>query len=292
MSDTLASLRHKLEGAGKIKSVVRTMKVLAASSISQYESAVRALAGYERALNLGLGVCLRQGGPIAPPPNRKQKEGQVLAVVFGSDQGLVGQFNEVVCGFAMKTLNGLPGDKRVWSMGERVNASLVDGGFSTEGTFDVPNSVAAITPLVGEIQLAIEAHRGENKFTPVYLFYNQPQAGVFYQPVAQRLLPLDVEWQRNLARTKWPTQTWPDILGSCEGTVGSLVREYLFISLYKASAESLASENASRLAAMQRAEKNIDELVTRLIQSFQRLRQNSIDEELFDVVAGYKSLME
>ena len=63
----------------------------------------------------------------------------------------------------------------------------------------------------------------------------------------------------------------------------ALVREYLFVSLYKACAESLASENASRLAAMQRAEKNIDDLVGTLNQTFRRLRQTSIDEELFDV---------
>jgi F-type H+-transporting ATPase subunit gamma len=52
----------------------------------------------------------------------------------------------------------------------------------------------------------------------------------------------------------------------------------------------LASENASRLAAMQRAEKNIDDLVLDLNQKFRRLRQTSIDEELFEVLAGYESL--
>ena len=54
--------------------------------------------------------------------------------------------------------------------------------------------------------------------------------------------------------------------------------------------ESLAAENASRLAAMQRAEKNIDELVGNLNQTFRRLRESSIDEELFDVLSGYESL--
>jgi F-type H+-transporting ATPase subunit gamma len=69
-------------------------------------------------------------------------------------------------------------------------------------------------------------------------------------------------------------------------TLGALVREYLFISLFKASAESLESENASRLAAMQRAEKNITATTADLRRSFYRLRQSSIDEELFDVIAG------
>ncbi len=70
----------------------------------------------------------------------------------------------------------------------------------------------------------------------------------------------------------------------------ALIREYLFISIFRACAESLASENASRLAAMQRAEKNIDDLQEKLGREFNRLRQSAIDEELFDVVAGYELL--
>lgn len=62
------------------------------------------------------------------------------------------------------------------------------------------------------------------------------------------------------------------------------------MSLFRACAESLASENASRLAAMQRAETNIDQLHDELQHSFQRLRQSGIDEELFDLVAGFEAL--
>ena len=70
----------------------------------------------------------------------------------------------------------------------------------------------------------------------------------------------------------------------------ALIKEYLFVSIFKACAESLASENASRLAAMQRAEKNIDEILDDLKQNYNRLRQSTIDEELFDVVAGFEAL--
>jgi F0F1-type ATP synthase gamma subunit len=49
---------------------------------------------------------------------------------------------------------------------------------------------------------------------------------------------------------------------------------------------------ASRLAAMQRADKNIDELLTTLHGDFHSLRQSSIDEELFDVISGFEALSE
>ena len=74
-------------------------------------------------------------------------------------------------------------------------------------------------------------------------------------------------------------------------TLRALIREYLFVSLFRTCAESLASENASRLAAMQRADKNIDELLENLDGTFHRLRQNGIDEELFDVISGFEALV-
>jgi F-type H+-transporting ATPase subunit gamma len=79
-------------------------------------------------------------------------------------------------------------------------------------------------------------------------------------------------------------------VGSGGATLRALIHEYLFVSLFRACAESLASENASRLAAMQRAEKNIDELLETLNGLFHRLRQSSIDEELFDVISGFEAL--
>jgi F-type H+-transporting ATPase subunit gamma len=53
----------------------------------------------------------------------------------------------------------------------------------------------------------------------------------------------------------------------------------------------LASENASRLAAMERADKNIHELLENLHATFHRLRQSGIDEELFDVISGFEALV-
>ncbi|HTO59610.1 MAG TPA: F0F1 ATP synthase subunit gamma [Pseudomonadales bacterium] len=82
----------------------------------------------------------------------------------------------------------------------------------------------------------------------------------------------------------------PEVVGSRTTTLRALVREYVFVSLFRACAESLASENASRLSAMERADKNIDELLQDLHTTFHRLRQSNIDEELFDVVAGYEAL--
>ena len=69
-----------------------------------------------------------------------------------------------------------------------------------------------------------------------------------------------------------------------------MIRQYLFVSLYRAFAESLASENASRLRAMQAAEENITERLEELNAQFRSERQSAITEELFDIVAGFEAL--
>jgi F-type H+-transporting ATPase subunit gamma len=79
-------------------------------------------------------------------------------------------------------------------------------------------------------------------------------------------------------------------MGDTTETLRALIREYLFVSLFRACAESLASENASRLAAMQRADKNIDEMLEELNGTYYRLRQSGIDEELFEVISGFEAL--
>lgn len=294
MSDTLESLRRKIDRAGELKSVVRTMKALAALSIGQYEKAVRALSDYYRTVELGLVVCLRDAVEPRPAAGRERQDDQVNGsvgiIVFGSDQGLVGQFNEVLSDFTVKSLATIPGRKRVWAVGERMHARLNDAPLPVEGLFDVPNSVSGICPLIGQILTASESHHSADGVTHLHIFHNRPISGAIYKPFCQRLLPLDETWLRKFAGMPWPTKCIPETMNARDITLRALIREYLFVSLFQACAESLASENASRLAAMQRAEKNIGELLEDLTRRFHQLRQDSIDAELFDVVSGFEAL--
>jgi F-type H+-transporting ATPase subunit gamma len=293
VSETTESLRRKIGSADDLQSVVRAMKALAASSIGQYEKSVRALADYCRTIELGLGACFRESEPasISVERNLSTHPETIGAIVFGSDQGLVGQFNDLVADYAIKTLAALPGKVQVWAVGERVHARLADAGLPLIGLFAVPNSVQAVTPLVGQIQIESEAHRAKGEYDGLWVFHNRPRSGALYEPVSQRLLPLDAQWQHGLVKVRWPTANLPEVWGGGTATLRALIHEYLFISLFRACAESLASENASRLEAMQRADKNINDLLEQLHGTFHQLRQSGIDEELFDVISGFEALV-
>jgi F-type H+-transporting ATPase subunit gamma len=175
-------------------------------------------------------------------------------------------------------------------VGERVHTWVTDAGLPAADELSVPGSVLAIAPLVGQILIAVEAACEHGDVTQVYLFHNQPTSTSAYEPVATRLLPLDHIWQRELSARPWPNKNLPELIEGAVPTLEAFIREYLFVLLFQACAQSLASENASRLAAMQRAEKNIEQVLEGLNRTFHRVRQESIDEELFEVVAGYESL--
>jgi F-type H+-transporting ATPase subunit gamma len=205
MPTTTIVLRRQIASAGDLKAVVRTMKASAAAAIGQYEKSVAALADYAHTVELGLSVCLRSvdatdgTGPDAQAVARRVNDTALRAIVFGSDQGLVGRFNETVVEHAMTHLGALPAQAQIWAVGERVQARLLDADMPLAGTFPVPGSVELITRLVGQILLKVQAVDGETlghaRGGTLMLFHNRPTASG-YEPVSLRLLPLDERWRR------------------------------------------------------------------------------------------------
>lgn len=292
MSETTATLERQLESARDLQSVVRTMKALAASSIGQYEQSVLALGDYYRTVELGLGVCLRAGvtSVNVDHQNPVTAATRVGVIVFGSDQGLVGQFNEIAAQSALQTLPELAGRVQVWAVGDRVHGRLEDAGVRITGRFSLPTSALGVSAFVSQLLLETQTSSTAGDPGELHVLYNRTAAGSTYEPVVRRILPLDREWVLQLAGEPWPGESLPEVLGDQTATLRALIGEYVFISLFRACMESLASENAARLAAMQRADKNIDDLTETLNGTFHRLRQSSIDEELFDVISGVEAL--
>ena len=289
---TLEALQRKVRTAEELHSVVKTMKALAAVSIRQYEKAVESLAAYQRTVELGLRIVLATGPDrttiARPAPHRG-----VGAIVFGSDQGMCGQLNEQIAAHAMHALQQAgapPRDHRLATVGGRVAARLEEAGQPVGARFTVPDSIATITPRVQELLLHIEAWHAQRHLDHVYLFYSRHLSSASYQPHTVRLLPVDQAWLQRVQQQAWPSQTLPTFTMDRERLFSALIRQYLFISLYQALAESLASEHASRLAAMQHADRNIQERLEELRAQFRQQRQLAITTELLDIVAGFEAL--
>ena len=295
MSNTLEALQKKIKSGQDLGSIVRTMKALAASSQAQYEKAVESLDDYYRTVEMGLSVVLASREEDVLPPARGRDEGPLLLLIFGSDHGLAGRFNEQIVHFALEEywasegVGGLPQNSLLACVGEQVFSRVLASGHPVIENFHVPVSIHAITAAVQALTERIEAWRREEGVQRVLLLYNRPLAGASYQTHAETLLPVDLSTVRHKGK-KWESRSLPTFTLAPSQLFSSLLQQYFFASLYRAFAFSLAAENASRLAAMQAAEKNIRERLDELTLQYQQARQTAITEELLDIIAGFKAL--
>lgn len=291
---TIEALKRRLESSRELHSVVRTMKALAAVKIRQFEKAAEALEDYEKTVGMGLQVVMRNR-PGVMVGARGRVGDRVGAIVFGSDQGMCGQLNDQIASYALEGLADFPRDaehRMVVAVGERIAARLEDRDQPVEKSFSVPNSISGVTPKVHDLLAEIESWNKERGINRVLLFYSEQISGANYRPRTVRLLPADRHWLEGFREKEWPTRSVPTFTMDWDPLFSALVREYLFVSLFRALAESLASENASRLASMQGAEKNIREHIDELQNHFHQRRQMAITEELLDIVSGFEALKE
>ncbi|WP_339909537.1 F0F1 ATP synthase subunit gamma [Symmachiella dynata] len=289
---SLEALKRKIGSAEDLQSVVSTMKTLAAVSIRQYETAVESLTDHVQTVEDGLRMALWHSSVPLQSPAVDRGTG---AIVFGSDQGMCGQFNEQIVNYAIESLPRVKDGRDLWSfaaVGARAALHLQEAGFHVDSELPVPGSATGITPLVQDLLLKLDDWHTRRRFGRIVLYFNRRQSASSYHPHQMQLLPLDAKRVEQLKQRTWPARTLPMFTMGRSRLFSSLIHQYLFISLFRACAESLAGENASRIASMQSAERNIEERLAELRAGYNQLRQTSITEELLDVVTGFEALMQ
>ena len=288
--ESLEVLRRRLETGQSLHSLVRTMRALASVNIRQYDEATRSLDSYARSVELGFQVALRGRSTRRLRLHRAGTD-RVGAVVLGSSQGLAGRFNDQITRLAIRRIEQLgPRHLSLVAYGPFASDRLLAAGRPPDRVLDLPGSVGTVTRAVQDLLLEVETWRSERSVERVLLFYNLYTGEGRFTPHADWLLPLDPEWLEELAARPWGGPSLPTHRVDRERLLSALVREHLFVACYRAFAESLASEHASRLAAMQTAEKRIEEQLENLHRRYHRQRQSSITEELMDIVSGYEAL--
>lgn len=284
-------VKKKIESAEDLQSIVRTMKVLAAVSIRQYEQAVVSLSEYYTTIEYGFQILLRnRKEPIFM--DRKEEKGQTGMIIFGSGQGLCGRFNEQISLFALEKAQELSiEDKLVLAVGHHIAGNLELKNWPIENILNVPGSIGGIQEIVAHLLSKIEEWRFQKKIDSILLFHNKPVSGSSYIPRMQQLFPLDRHWFNRLKEKEWPTNKIPTFTMEWEHLFKQLIRQYIFVSLYRAMAESLASEQVSRLVSMQSAEKKITDHLNDLNTQFRDQRQTMITDEIIDIMSGYEVVM-
>ena len=289
---TLDILERRIHSAEELQSIVKTMKALAAVSIRQCDRAARSLDEYNRATEMGLQVVMNgYGQNVRGSPS--EPAARCGAIIFGTDQGMCGQFNEHIATYAVGMLGKLsssPHDPELLGAGARVVSYLEEQGYRISRHLPIPSSVNGIGRLVRDTLIVIDDWRMHAGVDHVYLFYNRRTAGMLYRPHMARLIPANIKRLTRRGKDAWPTRSIPLFTMQREQLLTALIRQHLFVTVYQAFAESMASENASRLAAMQAAETNIRDRLAELKAQYHDQRQSQITGELLDIVSGFETL--
>ena len=290
--ESAEALQRRIRTVEDLQGVVKTMKALAAAGLRQYERAVQALGEYNRTVEMGLQIALRNR-PEEPILARVAPRRRIAAIVLGTDQGMCGPLNDQVAAFALEQVDQLGPqvtDSLFLAVGQRMVAQLQSAERHVEEGYSVPGSTVGVDTVGQDILFKIEEWQADRQVEQILLFHAKPTSPTSFQPSRTDLLPLDRGWLEELRAKPWPTKQLPMFTMNWGPLFKSLIRQYLFVNLYRALVESLASENASRLASMQAADRNIDERLDELRADFHRQRQTAITSELLDIIGGFEAL--
>lgn len=287
----LEQLQRKLKNADDLRSVVHTMKIMSAVEIYQFEEAVESLSEYYDTIEKGMQIVLTKAFEDANPLIFSDENKKSGWLILGSGQALCGSFDKVIEDYInQKKQEESISEIYIYTCGERLGDLLMKDGYSINKKFAMPGSVNGIIGLVLELIAGIERWQVELNIQTVRVFHNKPLQKRGFVPVSQILLPPNKAWLKTIKEKEWPTNKLPQFKLEPGILFTKLLRQYLFVSLYRAVAESLAAEYGSRLAAMQRAEQKIDERLKQLEQAYSTERQSVITEELLDIIAGFEAI--
>lgn len=295
MAFSLEALVDQIETTEDVRSIVRTMKSLSIVSIRQFERVDALLSEHEATIELGLQACLLATNEgfrqLALTPARGAARRAVVA--FGSDRGLCGRYNEAAAEATLRVFASDETDPTIEPflcvVGARLAQRLQALGRRPDAILSPPSVASGVTRLAQSLLLAIDAQSALSPIERVDAVWTDRNHDRGDGPDALRLAPLARGFLSELLTRRWPSRRAPMALGAPERCFSAFARQHLFIRLCRCAASSVAAEHAARLAAMQSAERGVDERLDRLSRAYRTTRQEAITIELLDVVSGFEA---
>ncbi|MFT7594048.1 MAG: F-type H+-transporting ATPase subunit gamma [Paracoccaceae bacterium] len=290
MAQTLETLARRTASMQGIRNVVHTMKTLSVINSAPYEHAAQAIEAYHDTVLDGLHGFLSRYGPMNAALSHISER---VLVVFGSDHGLCGNYNEALASHVAAAIQrGDAQASTVLCIGAQIADALAGHNITAERTFFPAASVDGIgrlsnllTQHLGDIRNTI--HPREMAVSMAYVTRDKKHG---QKPVLSALLPIDSGLLAELHAKPWVSRSLPSFSMPPDDLFMALVRSHLFASLFRAAAEAMVTENAARLALMQQAEQSVDDRLQDLMSETRTVRQNEITTELLDVITGFEAL--
>jgi F-type H+-transporting ATPase subunit gamma len=283
----LKDIRRRIRSVKKTQQITRAMRMVAGAKLRRAQNAVLQARPYAQRMRATLGEVARlqrdSSHPllVARPQIRKLE-----VVVVTSNRGLCGAFNTNVLRFA----------DRLVAKREREGAAVVitcvgrkaveyfvrrrKSQINERHVFDGWTSYAQAEKLAAGLSERFASGAADE----IVLVYSEFVSPLTQTPRAARLLPAAPETAA--ASEPAPVEIEP----SPERLIAVLVPKAIEVEIFQALLENQSGEHAARMAAMESATRNTEDLIGRLTLQFNRARQAAITKELVEIVSGAEAL--
>jgi F-type H+-transporting ATPase subunit gamma len=284
-------IKRRIRTVQKTQQITSAMRMVSAAKLRRAQDAILALRPYAQQIWATMYELGRRQPDLSHPLMRARPEPKRLEVlVIASDRGLCGAFNANV----LKAGAALLAERA--SQFEQVSVSTI-GRKAAE--FVRRRRPLEKSWLIGQrVDLGLAREVGEylagryvsGAVDEVVVVGNEFVSALTQRPVAVRLLPLVPEASRVRSYAEDEGREPFVIEPHANALLDVLVPQALEYSIYRALLESWAGEHAARMAAMESATRNTEELIRSLTLQFNRARQAAITKELMEIVSGAEAL--
>ena len=283
---SLQDIRRRITSVQKTQQITRAMRMVAGAKLRRAQEAIESARPYaERMRGILEEVAGAQGGAEHPLLEARESVRSVEVIVVTSDRGLCGGFNTNV----IKRAQGVIAER------EDCTLTISTAGRKANEFFRkrFPDAMGGDYPQEGWVTYgeAVEiAGRVSSRFTAgevdeVMLVFGEFVSAMTQTPRAVRLLPVSADREED-TESGAAYEIEPD----AEKLLSVLVPKAVETEVYRALLENQAGEHAARMAAMESATRNTEELIDSLTLQFNRARQASITKELVEIVSGAEAL--
>jgi len=289
---TLENLTKRIKTTTDLRDIVSTMKMLSSVSIGPYEKALKSIDKYSQTIKEAFIGLLKDENFFYRPQPFKSETPKTIAILIGTDNGLVGRFNRDILRFAKNDLEkrGCLQEARFICVGKRLGLMTDSAKLNLTATYAIMNSLKEIASIASMVLIKTNELIQQERAERVLIYFMRKKSGESQKPQMLQLMPLSRRDMREFKSEKWTGRTEPLITANRDTLFTALIHEYLTVILTGALTASLAAEHYTRMMNMQQAEKNIDDSLTEMNLTYQQLRQTGITDELIDIVSGAESL--
>jgi F-type H+-transporting ATPase subunit gamma len=285
----LQDIRRRIRSVKNTQQVTKAMKMISAVKLRKSQERLLALRPYSnRMTEVVRSVVSRfqdPGHPIHSPIAQAflepREEKRYRLVVVASDKGLCGGFNANVLKAATQFVHEAEGElAHLDAVGKRALDWARKQGYTVDQDF-LGTALPGLAKIAQDIALEAAQQYEREEIDALYVVYNYFSSPLSQVPTVQRVFPMVMEAEAP-RQPEVPYLLEPNP----QAVLSALLPRFIETALQHVLLESAASEHGARMAAMDKASTNAEDMIARLTLNMNKIRQASITNQIIEIVSG------